>query len=311
MDLDRLSEFVTIVQEGSLGKAAKKLSLSPATLGARLHAFEKTLSVTLLEPSNHQARLTPAGERLLPNAEDMLRQYSHLLGEIRAAQRHTYRQLRICLTEMTMPLHLGPFLDRLNATNPDIRLELLDAAQYTISGSLLAGEADLYFATMIDRPSGTELLRYVISGPSPYAILPQEHPLATRGSVRLKELDGERFILYPRSAESCARNFQLTNLNAAGIRYTVYDSDTSGSFASLLVPIGKGVLITPSPVIHSPPSTVSIPLLDVPHPALSCLFCLKAPANPDVTTFLQDYAAFCRRDEKNPSHVYREGAQAE
>lgn len=295
MNLTRLSEFAIIANCGSIAGAAEKLGVSSATLCARLHTFEETLGAVLFKRNGRRMVLTPAGARLLPNAEELLKEYRRVVRSIYAVKRYSYRSLKICLISMAMPLHLGPFLDRLNAENPDIQLELLDATSMGISASLLSGDADLYFATMMDQIVSPELVRQTVSGPSHYVLLTKTHPLAGQGTLTLKQLDGECFILYPRTAESCARNFQLTNLNAAGIRYSVYDSATGSSFVALLVPIGKGILLTPMPIINPPPGTISIPVLGVAYPASTYCYSMRAAANPDVAIFIQDFTAFTQQ----------------
>ena len=86
---------------------------------------------------------------------------------------------------------------------------------------------------------------------------------------------------------------------SAGIRYQTYDSETDAAYTKLLVPIGKGVLLLPTPVPDLPPSTVSISVKGLPHPAVPCVFTLKQSDNPDVQAFIRDYADFCRTALQN------------
>lgn len=102
------------------------------------------------------------------------------------------------------------------------------------------------------------------------------------------------FILAPNSEEPCVRNFQLTNLAAAGIAYRTYDSDTDAVYLGLLVPIGKGVLLVPSPVPNLPPNTVALTVRDLPHPATPCIFACRQSTNPDVHEFMTGFAALIR-----------------
>lgn len=48
MNLERLHEFVVLAEQGSLGTAASILHLAPATLTARLRAFEESIDARLL-----------------------------------------------------------------------------------------------------------------------------------------------------------------------------------------------------------------------------------------------------------------------
>ena len=111
--------------------------------------------------------------------------------------------------------------------------------------------------------------------------------------ISIRELDGEQFILYPKTAEPAIRDFQLKNLRDSSIRYTLYESDTSVLFSKLLVPIGKGLLLY-THTLDLPPNTVCIPVTDLPYHASICFFYLKGSTNPDVTAFVKDYLAFTK-----------------
>ena len=80
--------------------------------------------------------------------------------------------------------------------------------------------------------------------------------------------------------------------------YSTYDSDTDAVYLGLLVPIGKGVLLMPSPVPNLPPNTVALTVRDLPHPATPCLFACRQSANPDVNEFLTGFAAFIRAESQ-------------
>ena len=297
MDLSRAAEFVEIARAGSLSAAADALGVPAATLSARLRSFEGSLGVELFDRKGRMLALTAAGQRFLPHAQQLVRQYDNQVRELQTLRRHAYRQLRIALSGPGTPLHLGPFLDQLNESFPQLKLEMVDAAPHAIAGSLCSGEIDLFFINCLDHPLPPEIARRPFAAPVHYVLLPHTHPMSRENRVSLHDLDGGCFILYPQTAESCERNFQLANLNSSGIRYTVYDSGTSQTYLSLLVPIGKGILITPYHLLEPPPGTVCLPLIGLSQPAQPCLFHLRSPANPDVLPFAEDYLAFCRRNQ--------------
>lgn len=293
MDLERLAEFVAIAQHGSLKKAASELGISTATLSARLLRFEEHLGTPLFQRTGTAMVLTGSGRQLLPNALDILSQYKLIRHDMQRALEHSYHKLRIAVTGTSLPLHLGPFLDQLILNHPHMQLELLDDSRCGIADGLASGEADIYFGPVLDEPVPKNLVRHTIGSPGEYVLLPKAHRLADRSMVSIRELDGECFILYPRTAESAIRDFQLKNLRDSGIRYSLYESDTSVLFSKLLVPIGKGLLLY-THTLDLPPNTVCIPITDLPHHASICFFYLRGNTNPDVAAFVKDYLAFAK-----------------
>ena len=294
MDLDRLREFTVLAERGSLHDAALALGISPATLSARLHAFEDSLNAHLVSVQGKSLRLTKEGQSLLVHARDILRAYQSLTEAVAVASRHTAHRLRLALPESSLPLFLGPFLDRINRSWPSVRIELVDGSRLPLAQSLLSGGVDLIFALRMDSGAPEGLVRHDIAQPFHHVLLPRNHRLSQRSSLTLSDLSDECFILSPDVGEADMRSFQLANLAASGIRFKTYDSGTDAAFTKLLVPIGKGILLLACPVPDLPPNTVSISVLDLPRPATPCVFACRQSGNPDVSEFLTDYMAFCR-----------------
>lgn len=303
MELDRLSEFSTIARLGSLKLASQELGVSSATLSARILRFEEQLGTQLFQRNSNGLVLTEAGQSLLPHSLDILESFQKIRGSILATQEHNYHRLRIAVASSVLPLHLGPFLDRLVLDNPDIHLEILDDTKYSIVSGLQSGEVDIYFASVMDDFSAPGLFKVPIATPGHNIILPKSHRLADRSIVSIKELDQEQFLLHPTSAEPTIREFQMKNLQDAGIRYTLYQSETSAIFYMLLVPIGKGILLYPDHIIDLPPNSVSMPISDLPHPAKLCYFYSKANPNPDVQAFVQDFSQYVKEVSTSEHHT--------
>lgn len=294
MDFDRLAEFLVIAKCGSIKKAALELGISGATLSARLIRFEEHLGTPLFTRKADALLLTPAGEQLLPSAAEILSSFQKLSGEMHAVHEHAYHQLRIAISGSTLPLNLGPFLDQLNLSYPGIHLEIMDDSHYGIVDGLQSGAVDIYFAPVMEDFAPKGLVKVPVSTSNQYVILPRRHRLADRTMVSIRELDGEQFILYPRTAEPANRDFQLRNLKDSGIRYTLYDSDTASVFYKLLVPVGKGVLLRAMPMMDIPPNAVCLPVTDLPHQATTCFFYDKVNPKEDVLAFARDFPKFAK-----------------
>jgi DNA-binding transcriptional LysR family regulator len=73
VDLRRLRYFVAVAEERHFGRAAARLHLSGPPLSQRIRELERDLGVTLFERTSRKVALTPAGERLLVEARDVLR----------------------------------------------------------------------------------------------------------------------------------------------------------------------------------------------------------------------------------------------
>lgn len=299
MELDRFAEFTLIAKHKSIKKAAQELNVSCATLSARLLRFEEQARVSLFTRTPQGMILTDCGRQLLPNAADILVQYKLMGQNMQTAQIYAHQRLRIAVSGSNLPMFLGPFLDRLNQMYPSINLELMDDRQFGIVDGIKSDEVDIYFAPVMEDFDPQGLSKYVIAPASQYIVLPRSHPLAERSTLSMTDLDGEQFLLYPETAEPVIRQFQLKNLQASNIRYTLYESGTVPLFYKLLVPIGKGIVLQPYSMMDIPPNAVCIPLSPLPCPAVNCFFYDERNPSENVQAFVTDFPLFAKEALSN------------
>lgn len=300
MELNRLQEFILIATHHSITKAAAELSLSPATLSARLRTFEASLGTPLFSREASELQLTPAGQQFYNHALEISSDYENLKQDLKDLSDGELKHLRIAVSGTSLPLHLGPFLDMINLQSPHSSLEILDDTRHTITEGLLSEHVDLYFATAMNRFRPEGLIRNSFVSSQQYVVMPASHPLSSRLTLSLADLNGEEFILYPKSnGDSSLRDFQLENLKASGIRYSIYENNSSPIFYQLLVPIGKGIFLSPSYVQNLPPNSVCIPLDNVPYPASSALFYSREKCRPEAKKFAREFLNFAKEMSTN------------
>ena len=300
MDFCLLEEFVLISQQHSIRKAAAQLNVSPAALSQRMTALEQSLGTTLLVRTKQNTSLTEAGEAFVRDAERFLKQYHHSLDKIVAKDEHLYSSLRVVISNDLMPYALASVLDSLNFRYPDLHLDLLDDRSYGLKESLSSGTADLYFAFCYGDDLGEDIISDVMFTTKMCVVVRNDHRLAGRTTVSLQDLDGETFVLYPESADGRVRQHQMSILAQSGIRYSVYETETPHSLYAFLLPIGKGVLLTPWTMPGKlTPNSVVIPLEDDAGIAEYRMFYRKDTKNPALLKIVQEIQQIVR-EEKQP-----------
>ena len=84
--LDRIGwmhTFVTIVEAGSLSRAAEQLGTTQPTVSRRLQALERAVGLTLLQRSTHAMQLTADGERCFERARELLANWASFEADLR------------------------------------------------------------------------------------------------------------------------------------------------------------------------------------------------------------------------------------
>ncbi len=186
-----LKSFVALAELGSFQTAAVRIGIAQPTLSQHIKKLEEDLGAPLIQRSHSGSRLTDAGLRLLPHAQQIL------TSTQRAQAAVLSEALKIgCsgnIASYFMPDALASFLKQ---TSSQMRWEVISAPNPRVAQMLLAEEIDI--AAMewpISHPAVTVapwLSDEMI------VILPSDHPLATREEISfaelktLKMLGGER-----------------------------------------------------------------------------------------------------------------------
>lgn len=179
---DDVQLFLAIAEGGSLSRAAKKLQTGQPTVSRRLAALEYALGYPLFHRKAEGARLTSAGERLLPAAKKMAEWAGEWARHAASEDSAPRGVVRIAAPPGVAADFLAPFAAWLKTQHPDLSLQVLSSIHYL---DLARGEADLALrARPAQTPDlinliGLEHLNGVMAAPSLAAQLPAQTTLAT------------------------------------------------------------------------------------------------------------------------------------
>ena len=293
MNIDRLLEFLTISETKSFKKTAEMMNISAAVLSARIAVLEKSLGVKLLLRDAHRVELTDAGLQFLPDAQRIVGSVEQLKRRFKTIGSNTYRSLRIALSGTLMPPKVGPYLDFVNGNHPDIHLELLNDASFDVPGGLNEDLCDIFLTYGTSELHFDGIERQLIYSSQTCVLVNKSDPLAYYSHVHMQDLDGRRFILYPKTSETAFRDLELKMLNSAMISYSLYEDTVSPEFYRWLVPIGKGVSFFPWVSRETmPPNTAQLAIDDAADSFNMYLFYRKDSQNPFLPEFLEGLDKF-------------------
>lgn len=196
MELRHLEAFVAVADELHFSRAADRLHMAQSPLSQRIRTLEAELGVRLFERTNRRVRLTPAGERILREAQTTVRSAE---ATQRAAQRVRDGEtgvLRLGFVASAAFLRLPELLRAFRASVPSAEVELVrlnssDQLDALEQDRLDAGLARVPPVASVRWEVGTAALE-----PEPFlAVLPSGHPLAGRRRIGLAALAAEPWVL--------------------------------------------------------------------------------------------------------------------
>jgi LysR family transcriptional regulator for metE and metH len=202
MDLEvRHLRLVSAVAElGSLTRAGDRLHLTQSALSHQLRDIESRLGAALFLRVGKRLVLTPAGERLLATARDVLdrldrtEQDIHQMGKARAGM------LRLTTECYTCYHWLPPLLVRYRKRFPQVEVRIDVGATGRPLDMLLAGKLDL--AIMSTPVRDRRLVSRPVFDDELVVVAARDHRFAKQTHVRLSDLRDETLYVYPPKQES-------------------------------------------------------------------------------------------------------------
>ncbi|RLZ06620.1 LysR family transcriptional regulator [Acinetobacter sp. 2JN-4] len=131
MEIKQIKYFLTVVEAGSIGKAAQKLDIGASAISQQISKLEQELSIRLLQRNAFGVSPTPAGLAFLKHSQLILRQINFAIDAAHSARLSGHVSIGL---PPTITALLGiPLMKLMSERYPDIRLEMIE----TLSGNLI------------------------------------------------------------------------------------------------------------------------------------------------------------------------------
>jgi DNA-binding transcriptional LysR family regulator len=124
VDLNVLAAFLTIAEERSFTKAAKRLGVSRSALSHAVRGLEERLGVRLLARTTRSVAPTEAGAQLIGHLRPALGEVESVLDQIVARRERPTGRLRLLATPLSATMVLAPKLVPFARRFPDIVLDV-------------------------------------------------------------------------------------------------------------------------------------------------------------------------------------------
>ena len=156
IDLDSLEIFRSVVAEGGVIRAADKLHRVQSNITTRIQQLEVRLGHKLFHRQGRSLALSPAGHKLLPYAERLLRLADEAESEMRSDL--PLGTFRLGSLESTAGSRLAPVLSRFHKLYPGVVVELVTGTTAALLKRVNAFEVEAAFVSEPFTPAGLETL---------------------------------------------------------------------------------------------------------------------------------------------------------
>jgi DNA-binding transcriptional LysR family regulator len=193
-----LRTFVTVTRLGSFSAAAAELGYTQAAVSQQIAVLENDLKTQLL--NRRPVTPTEAGTRLLEHAEPILLRLAAARADITRMTKTPPATLVIGVTPLAGATSALPTaLAELRSRMPRLEITVQTTNRQEIAATVARGEFDLGLTDGLTAPGDplperAPATAVGLSEESVRVVLPADHPLATRTSLRLPDLADARWI---------------------------------------------------------------------------------------------------------------------
>ncbi|MEZ5604100.1 MAG: LysR family transcriptional regulator [Burkholderiaceae bacterium] len=235
--LRQLRAFVAVARSGSFTLAAENLFVTQSALSGLVRELEQSLGLRLIDRSTRRIHLSDVGRDLFPLVEKILNDLDGVLNEVVNLKSLKTGTVRVAAPQLMSCTLLPEVIAAFSAGHPGIRIRLVDSPVENVAARVLSGEVDLGIGP--ERDPNPHIEATTLFELPFMAVMPAEHELARRASVRWSDLAGFPLIsLGGPFAERLA-----ADLHAAARDLTVEAKVSFMSTALSMVSAGMGITV--------------------------------------------------------------------
>ena len=216
MDIKDFHAIIECYETRSINKAAKTLYITPQGLGKLLDRVEHELQVKLFERTKQGLIPTESGTFFYEKSLGIISKAHELEAglEVIKNKSKVFKVGYSCGLIRMLPLvKVEQFQEKLSNT----KLVLEEGPNDEIKNALIMGKLDI--ALVIGRIAGSDFIEEELASKTMCAVVPKNHPLYSRSSIKIADLKAEQLIClnekyqsYRNLASSCEREGFYPNI---------------------------------------------------------------------------------------------------
>jgi len=200
MKLRDLHVFMTVVQAGSMGKAAQRLNTGQPAVSRSIAELEQALGVRLLDRDRQGVEPTPHGRALLDCGVAVFDDLRRGVRDLEFLDDPTTGEVRIGCNPFLAAGFVSAVVDRLSERYPRMAFHLLTGETETLYRKLNERDVDFLIA-ILRAPIANERLEFETLYEDPLIVATGvQSPWARRRKIALSELVNESWVLAPPEA---------------------------------------------------------------------------------------------------------------
>lgn len=192
MRIEQLQAFLAVAETGNFGQAAQKCGVTQSTISRQIQSLESDLGLSLFHRTA-QAKLTVAGEKLLPRARKICHEWTTVTQEITDLQMGKQPELCVAAIHSVCSHYLPPILQKFCQDYPNVQLRVTALGSDRALKVLRDGLVDVA-VVMNNRflTTSPEMIVELLYEESIEVLMAANHPL-----TKYKQIPWSELVNYP------------------------------------------------------------------------------------------------------------------
>ncbi len=243
----QLQYFVTLVDLGNFGAAARACHVSQPTLSTQLKSLEEQLGVALIERGTARAHPTPAGVALLPLARQVLANLDEIVATARSGAGNLGGLIRLGVAPTVGPYVMPKMLPHLHKLYPKLEIYIREDRPHILERGLSDGLLDCILTPM--PLSGERFESYAICSEKVFLGIPADFAITKNEKITMDALHGQSLLTLGKGHKLYEQVQDLCDTSGAIMRED-YEG-TSLDALRQMVSIGMGMSLFPATYVAS------------------------------------------------------------
>ena len=187
MDLNQLSYFVAVAEQGQFTRAAARVSVAQPAVSAQIRRLERELGEPLFHRDRRGVRLTEAGETLLPHARAALAAAERGRASIASLRGMLHGRLVVGVAgpvDRRFAAALGEF----HRAHPAVEIVFAQQQNEPLLEAVAGGDVDAALVGLGAQPVPPGVRSRVVATEPLVVALRTDHPFSSRRTVGLAQL---------------------------------------------------------------------------------------------------------------------------
>jgi DNA-binding transcriptional LysR family regulator len=245
-DLTSLDLFISVAEERNLTRAARIKHLAVSAISKRITELEAQVGAPLLIRNARGVDLTPAGQSLLYYARQVKQTIELLDNELGEYATGVKGHVRIHAITSALSQFLPDDVSSFVSLYPQIKFDIEERVGSAVIRAVADGRADLGIIASQTAAQGLETRPYREDELT--LVVPADHPLASRSSVRFKEVLEHEFV--GPHLESSMHTLLTSEAEKLGMSLKLRIRISSFDCMCRMVSTGLGLAVLPRSVIN-------------------------------------------------------------